>query len=262
MSRSIRAAAAGVLVAFLVALLGPAGVGAQDPAPPANTTPVPILLYHQIAKAPKRVKSPALYVPPALFKQQIAALAKAGYQAVTLDTVWSAWFDGGPLPAKPIVVSFDDGFANQYTGARPVLEARGWPGVLNLIVNNPLPGKISAAQVRGMLASGWELDAHSYTHQDLTKITDGARLRHEIVDARTALQTKYGVPANFIAYPYGHLNPRVAQLAIQDAGYLGGTTTMLGIATPNTDPARLPRVIVSPRTTPSALVAKLAKLRP
>ncbi|WP_354697714.1 hypothetical protein DSM112329_03353 [Paraconexibacter sp. AEG42_29] len=261
MSRSIRLTAAGAAAAVLVALFGPSGVGAQDPVAPANsTTPVPILLYHHIAKAPKRSSSPTLYVPSALFKQQMAALARAGYEAVTMDTVWSAWTEGGELPDKPIVVSFDDGFTDQYTGALPVMKARGWPGVLNLIVKSPYAPKITTTQVNGMLKAGWELDAHTATHPDLSKITDPARLTREIVDARTALQTKYKVPVNFIAYPFGHVNQRVAQVVINDAGFTGGLTTVAGLATPGTDPARLPRVIVSPKTSGPALVAKLAKL--
>lgn len=262
MSRSIRLAAVGAVAAALVALLGPTGVGAQDATEPPSTTPVPILLYHHIATAPKRVASPALYVPSALFKQQMAALAKAGYEAVTLDDVVTAWTTpGGSLPTKPVVVTFDDGFTNQFTGALPVMKARGWPGVLNLIVNSIYQPRITTAQVKAMLRAGWELDAHTVTHPDLSKITDPVRLTREIVGGRTALQERYGAPVDFIAYPYGHVSQQAAQIVIQDAGFLGGMTTAAGIATPSTDRARLPRIIVSPKTTPAALVTKLSKLR-
>jgi peptidoglycan/xylan/chitin deacetylase (PgdA/CDA1 family) len=83
-----------------------------------------------------------------------------------------------------------------------------------------------------------------------------ARLAREVVSARTQLERTYGVPVDFLAYPYGHVNARVAGV-VADAGYLGATVTGGGFATPTGDPRRLPRIIVSPRMTPAQLVARL-----
>jgi peptidoglycan/xylan/chitin deacetylase (PgdA/CDA1 family) len=231
----------------------PAATAAAGPA-------VPILLYHHVTTAPKRGGKPALYVNAALFRQQVAALADAGYEGVTLDQVWSTWHGGDPLPAHPIVFSFDDGYASAYRTALPVLRARGWTGVLNLIVHNRYPEPISTTQVRGLLSAGWELDGHSLTHPDLTKI-GRAQLIAEVGDSRSQLMARYGVPVNFMAYPYGHVNAQVAQV-VREAGYLGATTTKGGLASPTTDPERLPRVIVGPHTSGPSLVAKLATLTP
>ena len=237
--------------------------------PPATTAPadtsslgtasIPILLYHHIAAGPKHGSDAPLYVPPALFKKQIASLATAGYHAVTLDEVFQATQTGTVLPGKAIVVSFDDGYGSQYRSALPTLKARGWPAVLNLIVHNPFPDKISTTQVKSMLAAGWELDAHTLTHPDLTKVSP-TKLVAEVADSRTALMAQYGEPVNFLAYPYGHVNAAVVQ-AVQDAGFAGATTTTAGAMSAGSDPYHLPRVIVSPKTTGPALVAKLAKLK-
>lgn len=235
----------------LPALGGPTSAAAVGPA-------VPILLYHNVATAPRHARSPALYVTPARFRQQVTALASAGYQAVTLDQVWEAWHGSGVLPQNPVVLSFDDGYSSQYRNALPTLRGRGWPGVLNLVATNRLPGAISAAQVRGLLAAGWELDGHTVTHADLTKV-NRSRLVAEVGNARTQLAARYGVPVNFMAYPYGHFDARVAQV-VREAGYLGATTTRSGLATPATDPDRLPRIIVGPHTSGRALVTKLAAL--
>lgn len=226
----------------------------------ADGPAVPILLYHHVATAPRHSSKAALYVSVALFRQQIAALADAGYEAVTIDQVWRSWQGGDPLPAHPVVLSFDDGYASHYRTALPVLRARGWTGVLNLIVHNRYPEAISAMQVRGLIAAGWELDAHTLTHPDLTKISR-ARLIAEVSDSRSQLKARYGVPVNFMAYPYGHVNAQVEQV-VREAGYLGATTTKFGLASPATDPERLPRVIVGSRTSGRALVAKLATLTP
>lgn len=253
--RTVRAAVLLAAIGLTLTAQAPA-VDAQDTgSTPAAGPAVPILLYHHVATAPRRAPSPTLYVPAATFRRQVAALAAAGFQGVTLEQVWSAWHGGDPLPAKPVVLSFDDGYLDQYRSALPTLRARGWPGVLNLIVHSPFAQPLTSAQVRGMIAAGWELDAHTLTHPDLTKVSQ-ARLVREVVSARTQLKRIYGVPVDFLAYPYGHVNARVAGV-VTGAGYLGATVTSGGFATPTGDPARLPRIIVSPRTTPAQLVARL-----
>lgn len=248
-----------MILAALGVLLVPAMVRAQGTTPtgPAVTTPVPILLYHHIATAPRHTPAAqaTLYVPAAVFRRQLAAVSAAGYEAVTLDQVFAAWRGEGTLPDKPVVLSFDDGYGSQYRSARPVLKAHGWPGVLNLIVNNRFPDPIPAGQVRSLIAAGWELDAHTLSHPDLTKIPREQMVR-EVADSRTQLQQAYDQPVDFLAYPYGHVNAAVAA-AVRNAGYLGATTTASGIARPTTDPDRLPRIIVSPKATPARLVKQL-----
>lgn len=266
MRRRIRPLSAALTCAVLAA-----GAWASAPVSPSTATStvtaaqaadgpaVPILLYHHVATGPARGRQAPLFVSPALFRRQLAALADAGYEAVTLAQVWRAWRGGDPLPARPVVVSFDDGYADQYRAAYPVLKARGWPGVLNLIARNRFKGPITVAQVRGLLAAGWELDSHTVTHPDLTKVRRSTILA-EMVDSRRQLQARYGAPVDFLAYPYGHVDARVAQ-AVREAGYLGATTTEAALASPASDPARLPRVIVGSKTSGPALVAKLDGLK-
>src|SRR5215831_9157770 len=76
---------------------------------------VPILMYHVIARPFPASPFPGLYVPPAEFRSQMNALAAAGYRAVTLDRVRAAWQGTAVLPAKPIVITFDNGYRTQYT---------------------------------------------------------------------------------------------------------------------------------------------------
>ena len=242
-----------VVAVLALMLAAPAGVVADS----TTTTPVPILLFHNVATAPRHSARASIFVAPSLFKRQISALADAGYTAVTLDDVWNAWHGAGALPDKPVVLDFDDGYANQYAVALPTLRAHGWPGVLSLIVHNPYPDPISPAQVRRMLDAGWELDAHTLTHPDLTKISH-ARVVREVAQSRKLLKARYHQPVNFLAYPYGHTDSQVVA-AVKSAGFLGATTTTSGIATPDGDPDRLPRIIVSPHTTPTALVSKLER---
>ena len=91
--------------------------------------------------------------------------------AVTLQRVFDSWRGAATLPAKPVVLSFDDGYLSDVRTALPVLKARHWPGVLNLEVANLKPvWGIRPPGVRKLLAAGWEIDAHTLTHPDLTQV--------------------------------------------------------------------------------------------
>lgn len=196
-----------------------------------NRRPVPILMYHVIADPPALAPFPALYVSRAEFRAEIDWLARAGYEAVTLQQVFDSWDDGGSLPDRPIVLSFDDGYASHVTAALPVLQRRHWPGVLNLDLSNVAPPwGVSDGGIRRLVAAGWEVDAHSLTHADLTTLGRSA-LRREVQGSRAAIRRRFGAAANFFCYPSGHYNKDVVD-AVQAAGYLGATTTEPGLATP------------------------------
>jgi peptidoglycan/xylan/chitin deacetylase (PgdA/CDA1 family) len=194
--------------------------------------PVPILMYHVVSSPPGNAPYAELYVPRASFAAQVGWLAGHGYHAVTLQQVFDSWRGAGTLPPKPIVLSFDDGYLSQVTNALPVLKARKWPGVLNLEYRNLKPvWGIRPPGIRKLLAAGWELDAHTLTHPDLTTV-DAARLREEVAGSREAIHRRFHVPVNFFCYPAGRYNDAVIA-AVQQAGYLGATTTRYGLAKPS-----------------------------
>lgn len=219
------AAALLAVVAFLFTTAGGnAAVARHD-------KPVPILMYHVIATPPAGVAFPELFVRPADFTAQMRWLSVHGYHAVTLHRVYEYWLRGTPLPSHPIVLSFDDGYLGQHTHAMPVLRKLHWPGVLNLKVN-ALKSRytLPAWRVREMLAAGWELDAHTITHPDLTHVDD-AQLWEEVHGSRVELERMFHVPVEFFCYPSGRYDAHVVA-AVRRAGYLGATTTNYGLARP------------------------------
>ncbi len=273
MSARGRIGTGAALVVAAVTAAGPAGVldgsrvsgvsggGARAEAAaavraPASPGAVPILMYHQIAAAPRGRRNTSLYVRPALFAQHVRALAKAGYTAVTLRQAWDHWHAGRRLPARPVVLSFDDGYRSQYTDALPVMKRRRWPGVLNL-TTGALSGypRLHRVHVRRMIAAGWQLDAHTVTHPDLTKVDD-ATLAEEVAGSRAAIRERFGVTAEFFCYPYGRFDARVAE-AVRQAGFLGATTTRPGLASTDDDAFALDRVKASGDMTGSELVRAL-----
>ncbi len=203
---------------------------------------VPILTYHVIAAPPPGARFPGLYVPEDEFEEQIDVLARAGFHGVTLDEVHAHWTRDAPLPSRPIVLTFDNGYRSQYIRALPALRRLGWRADENLQLSGlpPAQGGLTRKQVRGLVAAGWELDTQGFTHADLVAITP-AQLHHEVADARALIQRRYGVAAHWFCYPSGHYDARVVR-AVRAAGYTGSTTTITGWARATQDPFRLERI--------------------
>jgi peptidoglycan/xylan/chitin deacetylase (PgdA/CDA1 family) len=215
---------------------------------------IPILMYHVIGTPPVGAPYPELWVTATAFHAQMIALRRAGYSAVSLRRAFDGLQHGAPLPRKPVVISFDDGYRGDYVSARPILRRLGWPGVLNLEVRNIRTGDLTAGEVRGLIAAGWEVDSHTITHPDLTKV-GATRLREEVVDSRRILRREFGIADDFFCYPSGRYDARVVT-AVRSAGYLGATTTVEGDAT-RASPFTMPRVRVAPGESPQHLLRRI-----
>jgi len=190
------------------------------------TGPVPILEYHVLGAAPAEAPYPELYVTRPDFHQQMDWLDEHGYEAVTLEAVENAWYRAGTLPAKPVILSFDDGYRPQFTYALPELRRHGWPGVLNLKAEG---SDLYTSNVEAMIEAGWELAAHTIHHLDLTTL-DATQLKEEVAGSRQMLRREYGVPVANFCYPAGQFDDTVIA-AVEAAGYTGATTEVPGYAT-------------------------------
>jgi peptidoglycan/xylan/chitin deacetylase (PgdA/CDA1 family) len=234
--------------AALLLLVGPGGAATTNTVPAAPNlgtrstarcaseqtrthTPVPILMYHVLAEAPADAPYPNLFVAAERFRKQISYLARHGYHGVTLDRVWAHWRHCTPLPRKPVVVSFDDGFASWHRVAFPVLERHGWLGTMNLALSHLNGIDVKRRWMKKLIRAGWELDSHTLTHPDLTTLGADA-LRHEVAGSRRRLRRIFHVPVHFFCYPSGRYDGRVIA-AVEAAGYLGAMTTIEGLATPD-----------------------------
>lgn len=243
----------------------PAGGGARTTArpvvpplhgPSGRHKAVPILMYHVVSAPPPGSAYPELWVSKERFAEEMDALRAAGYRAVTLTDVFRAWHDGGPLPPKPVVLTFDDGYTSDSTHAARVLRALRWPGVINLEVKNVgLAGGLSRLQVRRMIAGGWEVASHTVDHLDVTTL-DAAGLERELAGSRRTLRRMFGVPVDFFCYPAGKYDA-AAEAALRAAGYRGATTEIPGVARPGGNPMELPRIRVNGSDTAASLLAKV-----
>ena len=201
----------------------------------ARHTPVPILVYHHVQG--HLAGGYLTYVGTSQLANQLRYLRSHGYHPVTMKQVWDDWTGKTELPRRPVVLSFDDGYPDQYFNAARQLRKYHWPAVLNLVVDRGTG--LSDGQVRRMVKWDWEIGSHTLHHPILTHCSSAA-LRRELVDSRRALQHKFGVLVDFLCYPGGRYDGRVMRAA-RDAGYLAATSIHYGAATPHGRHA-LPRI--------------------
>jgi peptidoglycan/xylan/chitin deacetylase (PgdA/CDA1 family) len=193
--------------------------GVPDYAPElfARSFDLPVLMYHQFGEPASQYR-----IPYWRFEQQLDWLQANGYTTVTMTQVYDALEGRGVLPARPVMLTFDDGFVSQW-GAVQALNARGMVGVFFITTGQP---HLAPWQLRQMTAWGHEIGAHTITHPDLTQVSD-ERLWRELAETRDYLRAASGGPVDFFAYPYGAYDGRVIA-AVQAVGYRGAVAAWGG----------------------------------
>jgi peptidoglycan/xylan/chitin deacetylase (PgdA/CDA1 family) len=187
--------------------------------------PVPILMYHSIHEDPKN----PLMVSPPLFAQEMQHLKDAGYHPLNFEDLLE-WKKGRPLPAKPIVITFDDGYRDNYTEAYPVLKRLGFKATI-FVISGFVGGKnnLTWDEIREMQQSGLiEIGAHTVSHLDLTKLSNEQKWS-EIYGSKTAIEQQIGHPVIAFAYPAGRYDEATVKLT-EKAGYAFAVTTYHGLA--------------------------------
>jgi peptidoglycan/xylan/chitin deacetylase (PgdA/CDA1 family) len=183
---------------------------------PSGSVTAPILLYHHVDT---NGKDSRYFVEPAMFEQQMQWLYDHGYRTITISTLIDVIKNGGEIPERPVVITFDDGDVSVYTNAFPIMQKYGFVGVFYLISRRlGGTGVVTVDQVRTLLQAGWEIGSHSQTHVDLT--LDHSVINAEMAGSRTDLETTFTVPVNTFAYPYGKVDDVVTGRAYK-YGYLG-----------------------------------------
>ncbi len=191
---------------------------------------VPVLNYHQIEEK----NGNPLTLWPDQFEAQMAYLADAGYTTITIDEMMDALENGTPLPEKPVIITFDDGYADNYEYAYPILKKYGFKATIFLIYDftNTYPNYLTWEQINEMKESGLiHFESHTMTHANLAELNSADELRHEIADSHDLLSEKLGYDMHYIAYPGGRVNEEIEEIT-RAAGYRGGFTVHYGLSTP------------------------------
>lgn len=241
--------------------------------PPSGATAVPVLMYHRICEEASAAMR-RFAVPPRQFAAQLRWLAERGYTGLTVsDFVQRARGPSGTLPSHPVLLTFDDGFADFGDQAAPLLRAHGLPATLYVVA-----GRVGATSgwLRGRDAhlplhdwdalgrlqeAGTEIGAHGLTHRPLDGLPDDA-LAQEVGAPRDLLARHLGQAPDSFCYPFGFRTARV-RLAVRRAGYQSACAVRYGPcqASPDADYFDIARHIV-PCDLPLADFAALVEGRP
>jgi len=217
---------------------------------------IPVLLYHQVNND-EAGRVSKLAVTPAEFERQMVMLKKAGFQTISPDQFLSYMREEPvALPDKPILITLDDGYEDNYTYAFPILKQQDFTAVVFMVgINVDREDRLSSQQIREMSAYGITFGGHSMTHPDLTALTRAESYR-EIRDIQKKLRpvTKTGV--DLFAYPYGSYDLRTWQLVV-NTGYQAAFTVLTGLNHPKQDNIYLLRRIPVYSTTEFDALFKL-----
>lgn len=201
---------------------------------------VPVLNYHQVEEK----NGNPLTLWPDQFETQMSYLADEGYTTITIDEMMDALENGTPLPDKPVIITFDDGYADNYEYAYPILKKYGFKATIFLIYDftNAYPNYLTWDQINEMKESGLiRFESHTMTHANLAELTSTDELRHEIADSHDLLSDKLGYDMHYIAYPGGRVNAEIEEIT-RAAGYRGGFTVHYGLSTPEEGRYQMDRI--------------------
>lgn len=200
---------------------------------------IPVLNYHSIGVEPGNT----YVLHPDAFARQMDYLAAHHYTPLTLAEFASVLADQMPSPAHPVLLTFDDGYANNAEVALPILQQHGFPATLYVstgLINTP--GYLTWPQVGQLSAAGWDIASHTVTHPHLPKLSKEAQ-REEILAARAKIEQELGKPADTFAFPYGEYN-RTTLRILRKAGFRYAFTTHPGWASSSQSPLELHRIVV------------------
>jgi peptidoglycan/xylan/chitin deacetylase (PgdA/CDA1 family) len=222
-----------------------------------------ILYYHSISNDPVRSS-----VSPEVFAAHIDYL-RGRCEPVSLSEVVRRLAGGAPLAPRTVVITFDDGFRDNYEQAFPILARAGIPATVFLTASfigtqslptlsrtEFVPRPLDWGQVREMHAHGIEFGSHTLTHPMLSQVPlDDAR--REIAESRRMIEDKLGVPPPFFCYPRGDFNEAVKRM-VKEEGYLAACTTLPGTNDRKADLFALRRTYIGRRDTPREFAKKMA----
>ncbi|MFL0266723.1 polysaccharide deacetylase family protein [Candidatus Clostridium radicumherbarum] len=202
---------------------------------------IPVLMYHSIAYE----KGNELRIPKEKFRLQMKYLKDNGFTTLTLNELYDHLVYGSELPKKPIVITLDDGYVDNYTNALPVLKEFNLKATVFMITSciDTDNRYLTSNQLQEMDKSGMEIESHTVSHPELNKLSYDVQLS-QLKDSKTTLEKVLGREVPYIAYPYGKFNTDTLKI-VENLGYKMGFSTITGTASKANGLFKLHRLYVS-----------------
>ena len=184
---------------------------------------IPVLLYHRVGYSTNY-----LTVTPDRLDADLKYLANRGYQAISLKQFERFMLDQAvQLPEKPVLITFDDGYYDNYQNAFPVLARYGMSAAFFVITGMLWePDRMAPRHIQEMLQAGMSFGSHTVSHRSLGELTV-EEMRAELDDSKTTLESVLGQSVTFVAYPKGSYNQTTVRIA-EELKYTGGFTVING----------------------------------
>ena len=201
---------------------------------------VPVLNYHQINDRDEN----ALTIHTDQFEAEMKYLADNGYHTITPAELIAAWDEGKELPEKPVIITFDDGYVDNYKNAYPILQKYGLKGTIFIVSDyiGTYPNYLTWAMAEEMQSSGLiDIESHTLSHAQLDQLNSQEELDHQLRDSKQAIDWHLKKDVRFIAYPCGAFNDAIEESTLS-AGYKGAFTVHYGLAEPHENRLQLDRV--------------------
>lgn len=203
----------------------------QDGSNSTITVTVPILMYHYISVPPEGADAYRLdlSVSPDNFRAQMQYLADKGHTPVDFYTLSRIITNHEPLPPKPVILTFDDGYLDNYQNAYPILQAFGFVGTFFIpteFIDTNREGYMTWAMIEEMAANGHRFEPHSRTHPDL-RARSNEYLIWEILGPQETLAAHIGYTPRYFSYPSGRYDDNVLAM-VQRLAFWGAVTTFRG----------------------------------
>ena len=218
---------------------------------------VPVLLYHRLISKqnPHHAEEENIDRSYAIFDTDFAAqmdyLDRSGYSTISLEEFIAYQKDDHPLPPKPIIITFDDGFASNYFHAFPILKKYGMTAIVfatpdteseNFKKYAATDAPLAISQMKEMSENGISIQSHAMTHRYLTEL-DVDTIRWELAESKRFLEEKVGKKVSYLAIPSGAYNRTVKNLA-RETGYTAVFSMRKGTNNKHSDPFGLRRLVV------------------
>lgn len=202
----------------------------EEISPAKKVIQLPILMYHHVnylaANATKVYRD--LTVTPQIFEKQMKYLFEQKYQPITFEKFISYLKEGEKIPEKSLIITFDDGWKNQYKNALPVLKKYNFQATFFVVVNY-IGGSslMNWEELKELLSNGMEIGSHTMNHPNLRGLSE-ENLKYEIQNSKVILEKGLGQKISVFAYPYGTFDSKVVQ-AVKDSNYLAARSCIDGV---------------------------------
>ena len=183
---------------------------------------VPVLMYHSISSKYDN----SICVSQKQFRKQMEWLRDNGYHAVSTDEFYDALADNGALPEKPVLITFDDGFKDNYKTAWPILKEFGFIGTFFVVTGKIDSYNLDWEDLKQLIENGNTIGSHSVTHRDLSSLS-AAQQEKELRESKRTLEEGLGTTVKAFCFPYGKYNKTTLAL-LPELGYSLSFTTRSG----------------------------------